>query len=81
MPLATPEDHGSEADGQYSKDYCVYCYNHGAFVAPELTIAQMRDFCIDKMVERDVMPRDQATNLMTEVMPRLRRWRMASPRT
>ncbi len=50
-------------------------YKDGAFVGPNQTMEQMRDFCIEKMVELHVMPREQASTLMLEVMPKLKRWR------
>ncbi len=74
MPLSRPEDFGTEASGIRSNDYCAYCFQNGAFVGPNTTMEQMRDFCVDKMVELHVMPREQASKLMTEVMPKLKRW-------
>ena len=38
MPLDAPEDRGREADGTLSRDYCRYCYQQGAFTAPEATM-------------------------------------------
>jgi hypothetical protein len=79
MPLAKPEDFGTEASGVRSNDYCAYCYKDGAFVTPNMTMEQMRDFCVDKMVELGVMPRDQATTLMRQTMPKLKRWSSGRP--
>jgi hypothetical protein len=79
MPLAKPEDYGTEATGQPAKEYCAHCYARGAFLAPDLTMDQMRERCIDKMVERAVMPRALATAVMTEALPKLKRWRGAPP--
>jgi hypothetical protein len=74
MPLGKPEDFGTEAYGVRSNDYCAYCYREGAFLTPDITMEQMRDLCVDKMVELGVMPRDQASKLMRETLPRLKRW-------
>lgn len=79
MPLGNPEDFGTEANGIRSNDYCVYCYKDGAFITPGMTMEGMRDFCIDKMVELNLMPREQASSLMHEVMPKLKRWAGGSP--
>ncbi len=74
MPLTKPEDFGTESYGIRNNDYCVYCYKDSAFTMPNITMEQMRDFCIDKMDEMKVMPREQASALMHEVMPKLKRW-------
>ncbi len=37
MPLDRAEDMGTEADGAPSGEYCRYCYQAGAFTAPEAT--------------------------------------------
>lgn len=77
MPLAKPADFGTEANGFRNNDYCAYCYKDGAFTSPGMTMEQMRDFCIDKMVELKVMPRDQASRVLHGVMPKLARWSKA----
>ena len=74
MPLATPEDFGMDATGVRNNDYCSYCFQAGKFTAPDMTMEQMRDFCVDKMVELQVMPRAEALSLMRKVMPGLKRW-------
>ena len=74
MPLRKAKDFGTEASGARNDDYCAYCYKDGAFISPNMSMEQMRDFCIDKMVERGVMPREQAAGLLYEVMPKLKRW-------
>ena len=38
MPLDKPEDQGTEVDGTPSGDYCRYCYQNGAFTAPDATM-------------------------------------------
>lgn len=74
MPLMKPEDFGTEANGGRSDEYCTYCYKDGAFVTPNMTMDQMREFCVEKMGKLDVMPPEQASILMREVMPKLKRW-------
>ena len=44
MPLDKPEDAGTEADGTLSGEYCRYCYQNGAFTAPEATMEDMIAF-------------------------------------
>ncbi len=74
MPLRTADDFGNEANGTRSRDYCAYCYRNGAFIMPKMSMDQMRDFCVERMVELDVMPRDQALAWMREALPKLKRW-------
>jgi hypothetical protein len=77
MPLDKPEDFGTDAVGYRVNDYCHYCYVQGAFMHPDMTIDEMTDKCVDALVRRSVMPEAKARTLMMEVLPKLKRWRMA----
>ena len=74
MPLTKPEDFGTELNGTRNDEYCAYCYTNGAFTAPNVTMEQMRDFCIVKMTELRLMTHAQADVLMRDAIPKLKRW-------
>lgn len=75
MPMnKDPNGGGTELDGSKSKSYCSYCYNTGAFVAPNMTAKEMQAFCKDKMQEMG-MPGPLAW-LLTRNIPKLKRWRI-----
>ncbi len=59
MPLDRAEDMGTEADGAPSGEYCRYCYQAGAFTAPEATMGT----------------RAEAEQMMRSWYPTLKRWR------
>lgn len=80
MPLAQPEDFGTDAIGYRVNDWCRYCYANGAFINPGIGMQEMIDLCVDQMVKRGVMGREQARTLMTEVIPKLERWRVVPTR-
>jgi len=73
MPMTGKEVSGTNADGTPNEEYCVHCYENGAFKQPDLTMAQMIDICVPFMVE-DGMPEAQARALLNDVMPKLKRW-------
>lgn len=75
MPLTSPEDHGTEADGSASQDYCQYCYQKGAFTS-SMTMEEMIDFCVPHMVAAhpDMTPQ-QAKEQMAQFFPLLLRWK------
>lgn len=75
MPLHKPEDFGTEANGFRTNHYCTYCYQNGAFTNPDITQEEMLDICVNAMDEQKIMPREQASALMKEVLPTLTRWR------
>lgn len=75
MPLEKPEDFGTDATGFRVNDYCHWCYWNGAFTAPEMSMQEMIDKCITVMVEKRIMPAPDARQLMTTVIPKLKRWR------
>lgn len=75
MPLVRPEDHGTEADGKVSQDYCQYCYQKGAFTS-SMTMEEMIDFCVPHMVEGNPgMTPQQAKAQMEQFFPMLLRWK------
>lgn len=77
MPLGKPEDFGTDPAGYRVNDYCVHCYANGAFTQPDISMDAMKDFCVGIMAKEGIMPAAQASALLTDVMPRLRRWSKA----
>ena len=66
MPLYSDDVYGTNADGSKNKDYCKYCYENGEFTS---------DVSMDEMLEcHPDMDKDEATSMMKEVFPQLKRW-------
>lgn len=79
MPLDKPEDQGTEAGGALSGDYCHYCYQNGAFTAPDATMDDMIAFNL-KFNEENGHPfgtQEEAEKMMRSWFPTLKRWRKA----
>lgn len=74
MPLESPEDLGTIANGFKINDYCLYCFQDGVFTEPEISMMAMIDRCVNIMSERGIMPEAAARALMMEVIPKLKRW-------
>lgn len=74
MPLGKPEDFGTGADGSRIDDYCHYCFQNGEFTEPNIDMQGMIDKCVAIMAQQNIMPEAQARALLTEVMPKLKRW-------
>ncbi len=75
MPLTSPEDHGTEADGSASQDYCQYCYQKGAFTS-SMTMEEMIYFCVPHMTApHPEMTAQQAKAQMEQFFPMLLRWK------
>jgi len=52
MPLKKdPQGGGTNFDGTKSAMYCSYCYQNGAFTAPNMTVAEMQTFVKGKLKE------------------------------
>jgi hypothetical protein len=77
MPLTKAEDFGTDRTGYRVNDYCRHCYATGAFTEPEVTLPQMIDRCVRIMSAQGIMPETEARVLLTDVMPRMKRWRPA----
>ena len=74
MPMDTAEKFGTQADGEKSEDYCVYCYQKGEFTAPGT---------LEQAVEANIPwwkgegeSDDVARARIMEVFPNLKRWQV-----
>ncbi len=77
MPLARPEDYGTEVDGAPSADYCTYCYQKGGFTR-DCTMEEMADFCLTVPANQALMkgkaPREAKEQMMA-FFATLKRWK------
>ena len=76
MPLEKPEDFGTATSGFRINDYCHFCFQNGAFTEPKISMQGMIDKCVAIMAQQGIMPEAQAKALMTEVIPKLKRWQL-----
>ena len=74
MPLEKAEDFSTNADGYRNNDYCHYCFQNGAFTEPDISMQGMIGKCVGIMTQQGIMPETQAKAMMTEVIPKLKRW-------
>lgn len=72
MPIKDESQLGIEKDGSKSK-YCSLCYKDGEFIQPDMTVDEMRDFCVDIMNKEMKMPKFIA-KLLTKNIYKLERW-------
>ena len=68
--VAKPQDHGTEADGTKSEDFCTHCYQSGAYTAPDQTLDQMVEI-VARFMEKSG---DEATGIARESLVGLNRW-------
>ena len=74
MPMADEGLFGTNADGSKNEDYCIYCFKDGEFTS-DMTMDEMIAFCSEKMVEvHPEMNIEEASKMMNEVFPQLKRW-------
>lgn len=75
MPMTEDAQHGTEADGSLSADYCCYCCQKGAFTA-QCTMEEMIDFCLNTdAVKKLYASREEGRRKMLEYFPTLKRWK------
>lgn len=73
MPITKPDDLGTNADGNHSREYCKYCYAGGKFTA---------DISLDNFIEKQVeiaknmlkIPENTARAMAHSIIPKLKRW-------
>lgn len=73
MPLEDDNKKGTNSDGSKNDEYCVFCFKNGKFTQ-DLTMEQMKDYAIGKLVDRVKMDKEKATALVNETLPKLKRW-------
>lgn len=73
MPMAKPDDYGTNLDGSQSKEYCHYCYQNGQFTEPDITVELMMTKCECIMKQIDI-PNEQIEHTKA-LIPLLKRWR------
>jgi hypothetical protein len=73
MPIDNETDRGTEKDGSYSNHYCKYCYQHGEFLNPEITLDQMKSTITEQMKKRNLPVEivQQSLNMVSN----LKRWK------
>lgn len=72
MPLDDAAMLGTEKNGAFSQDYCKYCYQHGTFTHPGLTLDEMKAH-MTKLMEKEKLPED-ILEAAIKRLPLLKRW-------
>jgi len=75
MPIDDVALRGSAFDGSPSEEYCKYCYAHGMFLQPTMTLDEMKELVVEKMEEQKI-PED-IIEAARERLPDLKRWQRA----
>lgn len=77
MPLSKdPQGGGTNVDGSKSSMYCSYCYQNGAFTAPDITAVQMQEFVVAKLKEMHYP--GFIAKFFAKSIPSLERWKNVS---
>lgn len=67
-------DHGKNADGSSSTDYCKYCYPNGSFSTNE-TMEEMIEGCIPFYIGERFKTEEDAREYLAKLYPTLKRWK------
>lgn len=73
MEMNAAEKRGTEATGEKSADYCVYCYQKGGFTTPQTFEAAVETNIPWWKVEGE--SDDIARERIMTVFPKLKRWK------
>ena len=75
MPIeASFNNFGTDADGSPVSEYCMFCYQNGAFTNPTQTVDEMVQSSIDFMTGTMDFTPEQATQMSNDVIRTLKRW-------
>lgn len=75
MPLINDNDAGTEKDGSPSTQYCIHCYQKGAFTDPDLTRESMIKKYAPMLSDQFGLPVAKAEDMVTRYTATLPRWR------
>lgn len=73
MMFTGPDQHGHEADGTETEDFCRWCYDQGSYTY-ETTMEEMIEDCAPHMAEHMGWSVDECASLLGAILPNLRRW-------
>ena len=75
MELDQAELAGTEANGEKSQDYCIYCYKEGKFTQPDATLDVMINISAEVWADKDPnVTVEQAKAQLRKKLPVLKRW-------
>ena len=75
MPLSTDfGNYGTDEAGAPVSEYCMFCYQGGAFTNPNQTLDEMIASSVENMTGDLGMPIEQARQMAKTVIPSLKRW-------
>ena len=73
MPIDKNELRGTEKDGSLSTEYCIYCYQNGAFINPDISLDEMKILVKGIMEKMNMDP--GLVNMTVSSLLNLKRWR------
>ncbi len=73
-PLHDPAEYGTNADGTWNPDYCIYCWKDGKWERPDETVKDIVEYTIPYMTSPN-HPADKARAYLEELVPTLKRWK------
>lgn len=68
MPLTTPSQFGTEADGSTTREYCIYCYKEGKFEQPGMSLEGMTEMCT-AILKDEGMDEESAGSMLRNQLP------------
>lgn len=74
MPLMNEKDFGTNADHSKNREYCRYCFKHGAFTA-DCAMEEMIEHCVPHISNGNPFPDAEAARGALKLQfPALKRW-------
>lgn len=74
MMFTGPGQHGHEADGAETEEFCRWCYDNGDYTY-ETDMESMIEECAPRMAEAMGWTLDESVSLLGAILPNLKRWK------
>jgi hypothetical protein len=75
MPIDDVSDRGTEKDGSKSDEFCKYCYQHGTYTDPAMSLQKMEEIVKNRM-QKMHLPKDILQRSLGMLL-HLKRWQKA----
>lgn len=74
IPFEKPDDFGTNFDNTRNQKYCKFCFKHGRFTEPDITLDGMVEKIVDIMKASGAIPEEEVRKQAKTFLKTLDRW-------
>lgn len=75
MKMLDESEYGKNKDRTLNEDYCMFCFEYGEFIEPNLTLEKQTQKLVDLLMMKLGLTEQKAIDYADETLPKLKRWK------